>query len=54
VVLPVPTGDDVTNREVLVSGLGRIRDGETARDGSIVLLLEHHEGSRIARIVPVE
>ncbi len=45
-------GDAVMHREVLLSGFGRIRDIETATDGTILLLLENRAGSRIVRLVP--
>jgi glucose/arabinose dehydrogenase len=48
----VVDGDGVTNRETLLSGLGRIRDVETDADGLVYLLLEHDAGGRIVRLVP--
>lgn len=45
-------GDRVVHRETVLSGVGRIRDIETAADGTILLLIEHKEGGRILRIVP--
>ena len=48
----VVDGESVTNRETLLSGLGRIRDVETDADGLVYLLLEHDSGGRIVRLVP--
>lgn len=48
----VVKGDEVTQRETLISGLGRIRDVATDASGVIYLLLEHQSGSRIVRLVP--
>ena len=45
-------GDKVVHRETLLTGLGRIRDVATGRDGNVYLLLEHQSGSRIVRLVP--
>ena len=38
--------------ELLLKDLARIRDIETATDGSLYLLLEHRSGSQIVRLVP--
>ena len=46
-------GDRVVHRETVLSGIGRIRDIETAADGTILLLIEHKEGGHILRLVPV-
>jgi glucose/arabinose dehydrogenase len=48
----VADGNNVAHRETLLSGFGRIRDIEAAPDGTLLLLLDHHDGSRIVRIVP--
>lgn len=45
-------GDRVVRRETLLAGLGRIRDVEVGPDGAVYLLLEHHAGGRIVRLVP--
>jgi glucose/arabinose dehydrogenase len=45
-------GDRVTHVETLFKGLGRIRDVAVGPDGAIYLLLEHHSGSRILKLVP--
>lgn len=42
----------VTQRETLVSGMGRIRDVALDAAGRVYLLLEHASGSRIVRLVP--
>lgn len=47
-------GDRAVHQETLLKGLARIRDVETAPDGSILLLLEHASGGRIVRLVPGE
>lgn len=47
-------GDDVVHRETVLRGVGRIRDIETAADGTILLLIEHKDGGRILRLVPVD
>ena len=44
--------DRVVHVETLLKGLGRIRDVAVGRDGAVYLLLEHHSGSRIVRLVP--
>jgi glucose/arabinose dehydrogenase len=46
--------DRVVHTETLLEGLGRIRDVEVAPDGAVYLLLEHHAGGRILRLVPGE
>jgi glucose/arabinose dehydrogenase len=46
-------GDRVVHRETVLGGVGRIRDIEAAANGTILLLIEHKEGGRILRIVPV-
>jgi glucose/arabinose dehydrogenase len=46
-------GDRIMHRETLLSRVGRIRDIETAPDGTILLLIEHKEGGQILRLVPV-
>jgi glucose/arabinose dehydrogenase len=38
--------------ETLLEGLGRIRDVAIGPDGAIYLLLEHHSGGRILKLVP--
>jgi glucose/arabinose dehydrogenase len=48
----VVEGERVVHTEVLLEGLGRIRDVETGPDGFVYLLLEHASGSRILRLVP--
>ena len=45
-------GDRVVHREVLLAGIGRIRDVETGPDGLVYLLLENAAGGRIVRLVP--
>jgi glucose/arabinose dehydrogenase len=45
-------GDAPPRREVLLRDLARIRDVETAPDGSLLLLLEHRRGGQIVRLVP--
>ena len=45
-------GDAWVHTEILLHGLARIRDVETAPDGSIYLLLEHASGGQIVRLVP--
>jgi aldose sugar dehydrogenase len=45
-------GDQVVHAETLLKGLGRIRDIGVGRDGAIYLLLEHHSGGRILKLVP--
>jgi glucose/arabinose dehydrogenase len=45
-------GDQVVHRELLLSGLGRIRDVAIGADGFVYLLLEHQAGSRIVRLIP--
>ena len=47
-------GDRVVHSEMLLKGLGRIRDIEVGPDGAVYLLLEHHSGGRILRLVPAE
>jgi glucose/arabinose dehydrogenase len=44
--------DRVVHVETLLEGLGRIRDVEVGPDGAIYLLLEHHSGGRILKLVP--
>jgi glucose/arabinose dehydrogenase len=44
-------GDRVVHSETLLKGLGRIRDVEVGRDGTVYLLLEHQSGGRIVRLV---
>lgn len=41
----------VVEQETILTGTGRIRDIETAADGSILLLIEHLEGGQILRLV---
>jgi len=48
----VVDGASVENREMLLEGIGRIRDVETDADGLVYLLLEHDSGGRIVRLVP--
>ena len=45
-------GNQLVERETLISGLGRIRDIEVGDDGLIYLLLENEAGSRIVRLRP--
>lgn len=47
------TDGRVVQREALLTGLARIRDIALDRDGRVLLLLEHEDGSRIVRLVPV-
>jgi glucose/arabinose dehydrogenase len=47
-------GDRVVHRETLLRGIARIRDVETAPDGTLYLLLEHASGGRIVRLVPAD
>jgi glucose/arabinose dehydrogenase len=47
-------GERVAHRELLLSGLARIRDVEVAPDGTIYLLLEHATGGRIVRLLPTD
>jgi aldose sugar dehydrogenase len=42
----------ITQRELLLKDLGRIRDVETGTDGLLYLLIEHASGSKIVRLVP--
>ena len=44
--------DGLVSRETVLSGVGRIRDIETAVDGTILLLIEHKDGGMILRLVP--
>jgi glucose/arabinose dehydrogenase len=44
--------DRVVHVETLIEGLGRIRDIEVGPEGAVYLLLEHHSGARILRLVP--
>jgi glucose/arabinose dehydrogenase len=44
--------NQLIHTEVLLTDLARIRDIESAADGTILLLLEHESGSRIVRMVP--
>jgi glucose/arabinose dehydrogenase len=46
-------GNQVVHRELLLKGLGRIRDVAVGPDGLVYLLLEHASGGRIVRLVPV-
>jgi aldose sugar dehydrogenase len=48
----VVKGDQVVHRELLLKGLGRIRDIAVGPDGLVYLLLEHAAGGRIVRLVP--
>jgi glucose/arabinose dehydrogenase len=43
--------NQVVHKETLLTGLGRIRDVEVATDGSVYLLIEHHSGGRIVKLV---
>jgi glucose/arabinose dehydrogenase len=45
-------GDEVVHIELLLKGLGRIRDVEVGTDGAVYLLIEHRSGGRILRLVP--
>jgi glucose/arabinose dehydrogenase len=46
--------DDLfVSQETLLKGVGRIRDVEVGADGNIYLLLEHADGGRVVRLVPV-
>jgi aldose sugar dehydrogenase len=45
-------GDRVVRTETLLKGMGRIRDVEVGRDGAVYLLIEHHHGGRILKLVP--
>jgi glucose/arabinose dehydrogenase len=45
-------GETVVKTEELLNGIGRIRDIETAPDGTILLLIEHMEGGQILKIAP--
>lgn len=47
-------GNRVVHRETLLKGLGRIRDVEIGYDGAVYLLIEHHSGGRILRLVPAK
>jgi glucose/arabinose dehydrogenase len=47
-------GNEVVHRELLLTGLGRIRDIAIGPDGLVYLLLEHAAGSRIVRLVPAK
>lgn len=42
----------VTHTEVLLEGLGRIRDIELGYDGKLYLLIEHQSGGKILRLAP--
>lgn len=46
--------DKLVHTELLIDNLARIRDIESAADGSIYLLLEHGSGSQIVHLVPDE
>jgi glucose/arabinose dehydrogenase len=43
---------EVVHIELLLKGLGRIRDVEVGTDGAVYLLIEHRSGGRILRLVP--
>ena len=45
-------GDGSVEREMLVNGIGRIRDVAVDSEGDILLLIEHASGSRILRLGP--
>ena len=47
-------GDQVVHRELLLTGLGRIRDIAVGPDGLVYLLLEHASSGRIIRLVPAK
>jgi aldose sugar dehydrogenase len=47
-------GDGVTHTETLLKGLGRIRDVDVGRDGAVYLLIEHHSGGKILKLVPAK
>jgi glucose/arabinose dehydrogenase len=49
----VVENDRVVHTETLLKGLGRIRDVEVGPDGAVYLLLEHHSGGRILKLVPI-
>lgn len=43
----------VVEQETLIENIARVRDVEVAADGSILLLLEHAQGSKIVRLRPM-
>ena len=43
----------VVEQETLIENIARGRDVEVAADGSILLLLEHAQGSKIVRLRPM-
>jgi glucose/arabinose dehydrogenase len=45
-------GNTVIEQEILLDDFARIRDIESGMDGEVYLLLEHAEGSKIARLMP--
>ena len=51
-VLDDETGERVAHTETLLAGIARIRDVETAPDGTLLLLLEHGSGGQIVRLAP--
>lgn len=42
------------HKEVLVKGIGRIRDVEVGSDGSLLLLIENISGAKVLRMSPVD
>jgi glucose/arabinose dehydrogenase len=48
----VVEGTRIVHVEILLEGLGRIRDIEVDANGLVYVLLEHASGSRIVRLVP--
>lgn len=46
--------DQVVEQETLIEDLARVRDVEVAGDGSVLLLLEHAQGSKIVRLRPLK
>jgi glucose/arabinose dehydrogenase len=46
--------DQLQHRELLLTGMGRIRDVEVGPEGLLYMLLEHDAGSKIVRLRPVD
>jgi glucose/arabinose dehydrogenase len=44
-------GNQLVERELILSDMGRIRDIEIDPQGAILLLLEHDAGSKIVRLI---
>ena len=46
--------DQLQHRELLFTGMGRIRDIEVGPGGLLYLLLEHDAGSKIVQLRPID